>query len=475
MSADARPLGREHTILLIHYGFPPAGSLGTGIRHLKFIKYLSRLGWRFVVMCVTPDSAAGVSGSGAEHLLQEIPSSVVVERIRCPQFFSSFFDARCDPSLPGDGPIRERLWIGARLCLRRLARRLHVGVLFSFPDSQATWIYRAYPRGLKLIKRYQVDVIIATPPPPSVCLLGLLLSRSTKKPLVLDIRDDWVEYQSFSQRPRIVQVALRQFDRLVVRGSERVVTVTQPSLEGFRRRHPSEPARKFVLIPNGADLEEYEFLSNCKPDRDSRKFRIVSAGILAPGYSDPNTFFRGVAQATRQCPSLMEDLEVLFVGDGLHKHYGALLEQLDLSTVVHEVPPLVRQEFIKLIASADLLLLIQARNLPTSVAGTVYEYWAVGGPPVLMVGDPGALWSVVEHYRLGINVRADSIDEIGDAVLRVYEAHKAGTPIRISQQGIEQHDRKVLASRLHSVLAEVVPGGDSGDKSNVYCLDTSRC
>ena len=458
LNTDTGPLSRERTVLVIHYGFPPVGSLGTAIRHLKFMKYLSRLGWRFVVMCVAPESDASVSESGAEHLLKEIPSGVVVERIRFPQFFSSLFDPRRDPTLLGDGPVWERLWIGARLGLRRLARRLHLGVLFSFPDSKAAWIYRAYPRGLKLIKQYRVDVIIATPPPSSVCLLGLLLSRSTKKPLVLDVRDDWVENQLFFDQHHIIRVAVRKFEQLVVRGSERVVTVTQPSLEGFRRRHPSEPACKFVLIPNGVDLEEYEFLSNCKPDRDSRKFRIISAGILAPGYRDPSTFFRGVAQATRQCPSLMEDLEVLFVGDGLHKHYGALLEQLGLSTVVHEVLPLVRQEFIKLIASADLLLLIQARALPTSVAGTVYEYWAVGGPPVLMVGDPGALWSVVERYRLGINVRADSINEIRDAVLRVYEAHRAGKPIRISQQGIEQYDRKVLASRLHTLLAKAVSG-----------------
>ncbi len=105
--------------------------------------------------------------------------------------------------------------------------------------------------------------------------------------------------------------------------------------------------------------------------------------------------------------------------------------------------------------SAALLLAINYEGFSTLIPGKLYEYWATGGPPILLLSCPGAAQELVEREGLGIVAPHDDATAIERAVREVYRRSAAGAPLRISTAGIEKYDRRVLARHLAEVLYEV--------------------
>jgi len=63
-----------------------------------------------------------------------------------------------------------------------------------FLDPFSGWILPAIIKGLKIIKDYKIDLIIATGPPFSSMVVGFILSLITQAKLILDYRDPWTSH-----------------------------------------------------------------------------------------------------------------------------------------------------------------------------------------------------------------------------------------------------------------------------------------
>ena len=124
--------------------------------------------------------------------------------------------------------------------------------------------------------------------------------------------------------------------------------------------------------------------------------------------------------------------------------------------MVKELGHLQRDEFLRLMKSADLLLAINYEGFSTLIPGKIYEYWAVGGPPILLLSCAGAAQDLIEQKDLGITVPPDDVTAIEEAVLTVYRRRAMGSPMQVSTVGIEEYDRKALSSKLAQTLSDVV-------------------
>jgi hypothetical protein len=109
---------------------------------------------------------------------------------------------------------------------------------------------------------------------------------------------------------------------------------------------------------------------------------------------------------------------------------------------------------------ADLLLVINYDGFSTLIPGKIYEYWAVGGPPILLLSSPGAAADFVEAHGLGLAVDSSDINGIHQAILTVYLQSQTDAPMRVKSDGIEAYDRQALTRQLAQVLSVVASSSD---------------
>ncbi len=66
----------------------------------------------------------------------------------------------------------------------------------------------------------------------------------------------------------------------------------------------------------------------------------------------------------------------------------------------------------------------------------------MGGPSILLLSSPGAATQLIEHYRLGVSVETDDSRGVAAALLDLYRRRRAGTPLRLTRDGIEDSRAK---------------------------------
>src|SRR6185437_14825600 len=101
----------------------------------------------------------------------------------------------------------------------------------------------------------------------------------------------------------------------------------------------------------------------------------------------PEGLFQAVQDLIRTNPELSDRLSLVFAG-GLPEAQRRRAEAMGLSAVVKATGHLPHDEVLRLIRSADLLVALNFENWPTIIPAKIYEYWAVGGPPVLLLNCP---------------------------------------------------------------------------------------
>jgi glycosyltransferase involved in cell wall biosynthesis len=438
-------------VLMLAYVFPPFYSIGGAIRVVKFIKYLPTLGWMPTVLTIDDRKEyATQRRRGSESLLRDIPDKVRICRTTAGEPSEEFLEK--------GRRARRKNWIAAVIVNCLAAIRDCARNYLLLPDEYISWLPFAVGTGRQIVREEGIEVLFATCPPFSVALIGAVLKRLTGKPLILDFRDDWIDTPWYHSRPRPIRWIERCMEKWAVKMCDTVILVTEPSRNAFVARYPGEPVDKFVFIPNGCDLEDFISLKTViEPPRDSQ-FTIVHSGLLNDAEvwrRNPRALFQALCNIRRRYPGLAADLTVAFTGC-LPEGYRNMVKAMGLSGVVKEMGHLPREEFVRLLKAADLLLAINYDGFSTLIPGKIYEYWAVGGPPILLLSCQGAAQSLVEKHKLGIAVRPDDVEAIESAVIQVYQQREAGHAPRISTEGIEQYDRKALTRELAQVLSTAV-------------------
>jgi glycosyltransferase involved in cell wall biosynthesis len=345
------------------------------------------------------------------------------------------------------------------------ARRWAFRNLF-LPDWHIAWLPFALRRGQQIVRNEGIEVIFATCPPYSATMIGACLKILTGKPLILDFRDDWIGTPWYHSKPIIRRFIERWLESWVVRKADKVILVTEWSQNAFKERYPKHPSDKFVFIPNGVDLAEFTVLDAIPATTHNSEFMILHAGSLTESKNwgrNPAGLFQAIRYILQQRPELVEKLTLVFAG-GLPEAHRRLAEEMGLSGTIKGLGHLPHDEVLRLIQSADLLLAINYEGWSTLIPGKIYEYWAIGGPPVLLLSCPGAATSFVEEHGLGFTVDPYDVAGIGQAILSAYLESKTATPSRVSTAGIEAYDRLTLTHKLAQVLSMVYEGQGQTNK-----------
>jgi hypothetical protein len=86
----------------------------------------------------------------------------------------------------------------------------------------------------------------------------------------------------------------------------------------------------------------------------------------------------------------------------------------------------------------------------------LYEYWATGRAPILLISEVGASSELVESHHLGRSFRFEQVDEIASYIESVYEQFERGDSQWIEREGVDKYDRKILANRMEKIWRSLV-------------------
>lgn len=453
---------KKEKVLIIARAFPPFLPVGHSIRVIKFIKYLPSLGWEPVILTVDDKKEyETLPKVGSEVLFSELAPIPVIHRT--------------NPGEPTLEFLQREKEFGKKNKLTHLIVRIIGGArrwIFRnglLPDRTITWLPSAVKRGWHVMKSESIDLIFVTCPPHASTLIGALLKRLTGKPLVLDFRDDWIDTPWHSSKPPLIRWLDKQLEKWVIHTADKVILVTEWSRQAFQDRYPKQPREKFVLITNGCDLNDLEILKVPQPQSHTATFTIVHAGSLNISKiwgRSPAGLFKAIQKILQEQPELKTALRFEFAGD-LPEDFQKLANEMGLSEVIHGVGHLPHEEILKVMKSANLLLAINYEGWATLIPGKIYEYWAVGGPPILLLSCPGAAVNFVEEHNLGHSVDPYDVEGIQRVIVDVYEKWKSGTPMKINTDGIEAFDRKALTKNLAQVLSTVIMDGRKSSKATL--------
>jgi glycosyltransferase involved in cell wall biosynthesis len=411
-----------HVLAISRY-FPPLGSAGSSIRLVKLIKYASKKGWTFSIATQDVSKPVVSEHLSSDFLLAELPSDITLIRISNPIFGQSL--------------------------IKRSFRRI-------FRTSSLPWGIWVFFNVWKfsLIKR--PDLIFVNSPPFTNVAVGYLLSIVLNVPYVVDMKDDWIGSERFLEKPRFRQQIERKIEELIVKKASAVVTVTNSSLNEFIKRYPKPVlSDKLKMIPNGQDLEEFADIQ--QQETQNPHFRLLStAAGYRPDYRDLSPFLEAMRIFLETNPGAEKNLEIEFAGELPDISYRNQLSKLLPDDAVLYSGNLGRSQLVDHLQQADLFFLVQPRGNKTAIAGNLYEYWATGKAPVLLLSEDGASSEIVNVNKLGMHFCFTQLGDASEYIAHIYGCFMNKKPVRISRSGVEQYDRRILADQMVTVWSSAI-------------------
>lgn len=255
------------------------------------------------------------------------------------------------------------------------------------------------------------DLILATSPPPTVGLLGWLLSRIRKIPWIFEIRDIWpdsgVDLTAISRG--LLYHTLSRLVHFLYCRSGHIVTLTFGLGKSLQKAGVSPD--KITTIPNGVDsfflepasyrFEELEALHS------QNKFIVMYIGALGQA--------NHVIHLLELAAHLKDNSRfcLLLIGDGQQKpelEKYALQHQLTNVRFLGSVP---RKQVPSLLHYANACIAIWAKGVGFRqvLPNKLFDYMA-SGSPVILAAEEGDAWEILEKAQGGVRVDPDDLDSM---------------------------------------------------------------
>lgn len=400
-------------VLVITFDFPPSATVGA-YSCAQVVRHFPSYGWEPWVLTSPLDHGLGrtnpfslPSFPGPITRVRGLPHAVELYRWVVTQLRRVRPTVeRVEGSLPGR--------YGNRARLRRLLEMMET------PDGQTGWIIPAVWCGRQLIRRVGIQHLFSSGPCWSNHLVGLWLARLTGLPWTVQFRDPWVVAGAPERRlgalGRRLEIAL---ERQVACRADSVVCVAEEHELAMRKVYGATARGQFVTIPNGYDEDEWSEIGSPSDEpnssRSSGRFTITYTGSLYHRRS-PRPVFAALRALIEAGHVDAESLAVEFVGwcdVAQGENVRAMAARHGLADCVSILGPLGRQETLRRLSMADLLLLL-GENLTVQIPAKSYEYLRAGRP-ILALTSEGALASLLR--RAGRAWVADPVD--AEAIVRV--------------------------------------------------------
>ena len=443
-------------ILIITYHFPPDAAVGS-IRPAKFSKYLPEFGWKPVILTVKDR----YYGQKDESKLDELRENAVIIRTgKLPSLRDVYLRMKIRLArMEGTKKqlLEDMLSYGAILPskdnergVKATIKRIIFSLLIWLPDDKLGWVPVAVLKGLRMIKKENIDMILTTSPPHSVHLIGLFLKMMTGIKWAADFRDPWmIDFK----KPHFVRTKLSDeieawMERKTVEKADLILSTNERSTDRFRTHYPYVNADKFVTISNGFDEEDFY------EPRNINKYSIFTITYIGTFYHGrtPKLLLKALSELVSEKKISDKNFFIQFIGDTRYANgepVEKMIQDFNLSASVKVRGWIPYSEALKEMAQSHLLLLL-ASNQPIQIPGKVFEYIGLGSN-ILAILDDGATSDLLRNYKKAVVVREDDVPSFKKAIIYFYENYSGKNDLE-NKEFIKDYERRFLTGKLAEIL-----------------------
>ncbi|MDQ7779737.1 MAG: glycosyltransferase [Planctomycetota bacterium] len=429
-------------VLFITHSFPPLATAGVQ-RAVSFVRHLPSFGWEPTVLTVGSDPAYGIDRSTCAR----VPPSVTVVRT-----------GMLSPVL-----LFKALW-GLRL--HRVAALIGKAVLF--PDDKIGWFPFAVRAALRICREKRIDVVYTTSPPETAQLIGLYLKRRLRLPWVVDYRNEWFTNPYAPVRGGGLRAAAHaRLERQVARTADGVITLSPAHTRMMVEEDPAN-ASKYATIENGFDADEFADAAAAALDPrptarsdgprtlpDSDVLKVVYVGVFH-STMDGSTFFEVCDRLLTR--GAIDRKRFRFCMAGYPWRVGKYRRGRE--SWFEYLGYLERHDALRLMHTADLLLLLIRHDAPRTLPGKLYEYIATGKPILALVPPEGLAADIVRRTRTGFVVPPDRPEEVENLLGCLYRKWaEGGLKVEPSREEVARYERSIQVPRLAEILAAAEADG----------------
>lgn len=427
-------------MLIVTYYWPPSG--GSGVqRWLKFVKYLTRMGWEPYVF--TPENPSFTIQD--ESLEKDVPNTVEVIRFPIWEPYQLFFKIQ---RLFDKKRIQPTDFIstGKKSFFQSVSSWIRGN--FFIPDARVFWVKPSVTFLTDFIQSNHIGRIITTGPPHSIHLIGQRLKK--KMPAIkwiADFRDPWSEWDLLDTLSLTswARSKHRRLELEVLTQADRVITIAPYHV----KRLEFLGTRKVDLITNGFDEEDFNLIQHTRTE----KFTIRHIGVVDE-LRDPRPVMKALQELLNEDPALVGTMVIEFIGN-VNSAFKSYVEQDKiLSQVTRFVNHVPHNKLLEIYGQTDLQLLVLAHTAiaPGNLPGKFFEYLASGNP-ILAIGpvEGDAAGVLMETYSGVIHEREDA--EGIKASLRNFYTDWKGERLN-AERNIGKYSRNELTVQLVKLLTE---------------------
>lgn len=420
---------------MVSYYFPPLADVGS-LRALGYSKNLKKLGWEpHVISVKNPDKSLTITGN------ESIPENVQV------YYANSLFH------------LNKFTWKAnglLNIILKVFGQKLESNIihdLICFPDIFVGWILPCLFKAVAICRKQKIDVIYVSCKPFSGALVGVLLKKIIKKPLVMDFRDP-VSFPSFIFNKtwigRLRRRYIRKLENKILQNSDKFIVTSNETEAKYLSIYPYLEGR-IHRIYNGYFLQ----LDRQCQKQNKDKFIIAYSGNFYLDLTRSDTFFPALEEIIAKKLISPEKLEFLYVGKIKGKNNW--LEELALKHgIINNVRALGqvgRKKSLEIMASSQLILL---RIVPPMISTKLFEGLSLG-VPFLATINSGEVEQLINKYsKNSFVITSNKVDDVRDAIVKAYRMWESGELKKgINQEYIDKFNKAALTKEFADVLEEV--------------------
>lgn len=336
-------------ILFVSYAFPPISSPGS-LRVYHFSKYLAEQEQYDVDVLYCDNGYSSMLDTKQNWEFNKIGLFPVADLINKNKIVSAV----------GIGGKKK---VGIKSFLRGLV----------FPDRDITWFFSSI-KNYKVNKKY--DYIFCSYPNITNLIAGFYISKKTNTPLIVDMRDLWVQDSSYLKKMFIRRFLEKKIEKNILEHASKILSVS----EFNTNKLASIYGNKVFTVYNGFDSVKFnDFLSNSIESIQSEKFRLVYAGSFYEGERKVDALFKAIKR--------LKDQGEINSGNFVFEIYGnsenyikKLINEYNLDDFVTLMGLFGQKELFSKIVDANLLLVV-TRDLEISqgeMTTKFFEYIALG-------------------------------------------------------------------------------------------------
>lgn len=397
-------------------------------RPVKFAKYLSHFGWDPIVVAPDPSMYHTFDDSLTQELKK---SSVRIERVQNNPLIKA--------GKKSINPTPQKPW--------KTSLIKWLTSWFFLPDNKKGWIDDAVKRSLELINEESISAVFATAPPYSNLIVARRIKEKTGIPVVMDLRDDWLESHLIYYPTRWHYNKMKEIETATLSQADHITVVNEYYKSNLEDRL-GDLCPGISVIPNGYDRDNFD---QTVPKLDDGKFSILYSGMFY-GSRKPDWFLKAVKKVRQRNTDFHEHIQLNFQG-GLNELQWKTINALGLTDIVMDFGYLEHQQTVQNVVNADILFLTlgDRKNISAVTPGKVFEYMGSLKPILAFIPD-GITRTLLDDYGAAQTVGIKDVDAGADAIETFYKAWQQNNLPKGNAEFVKSFERSYLTGQLSEIL-----------------------